>query len=45
MREPAIDMLLKYARIACVPMEILADDYLDLPEHLSVKAARLVGVK
>jgi transcriptional regulator with XRE-family HTH domain len=37
-REPPIPVLLKYARIAGVPMEILADDELDLPEHLPAKA-------
>jgi transcriptional regulator with XRE-family HTH domain len=33
-REPPIPVLLKYARIAGVPMEVLADDDLDLPKHL-----------
>jgi transcriptional regulator with XRE-family HTH domain len=36
-REPPIPVLLKYARIAGVPMEVLADDDLDLPEHLPGK--------
>lgn len=36
-REPPIPVLLKYARIAGVPMEVLADDKLDLPEHLPAK--------
>lgn len=33
-REPPIPVLLQYARLAGVPMEVLADDDLDLPEHL-----------
>jgi transcriptional regulator with XRE-family HTH domain len=37
-REPPIPVLLKYARIAGVPMEALADDELDLPEQLPAKA-------
>jgi transcriptional regulator with XRE-family HTH domain len=36
-REPPIPVLLKYARIAGVPMEALADDNLDLPERLPGK--------
>lgn len=34
-REPPIQVLLQYARLASVPMEVLADDDLDLPDHLS----------
>lgn len=30
-REPSTIVLLKYARLAKVPMEVLADDELDLP--------------
>jgi transcriptional regulator with XRE-family HTH domain len=37
-REPPIPVLLKYSRIVGVPMEVLADDELDLPEHLPAKA-------
>lgn len=33
-REPPIPVLLKYARVAGVPMEVLADDEMDLPKHL-----------
>ena len=33
-REPPVLVLLKYARVAGVPMELLVDDDLDLPEHL-----------
>jgi len=39
-REPPIPVLLKYARIAGVPMEALADDDLDLPEYLPGKAGQ-----
>jgi transcriptional regulator with XRE-family HTH domain len=35
-REPPLPVLLRYARLAGVPMEVLVDDDLDLPEHLSV---------
>ena len=33
-REPSLLVLLKYARTAGVPMEMLIDDELDLPEEL-----------
>lgn len=33
-REPPLQLLLQYARIAGVCMEVLADDELDLPEKL-----------
>jgi transcriptional regulator with XRE-family HTH domain len=33
-REPALLILLQYARVAGVPMEVLVDDELSLPEHL-----------
>jgi transcriptional regulator with XRE-family HTH domain len=33
-REPPLDVLLRYARIAGVPMEVLVDDELYLPEIL-----------
>lgn len=33
-REPPLQVLLEYARIANVLMEVLADDNLDLPETL-----------
>lgn len=33
-REPSLPLLLKYARIAGVSMDILVDDELDLPERL-----------
>lgn len=36
-REPPIPVLLKYARVAGVPMEVLADDDLELPKHLPGK--------
>ncbi len=31
-REPSLLVLLQYARIARIPMEVLVDDDLDLPE-------------
>jgi transcriptional regulator with XRE-family HTH domain len=34
-REPSLPLLLKYARLANVPMEILVDDSLDLPHSKS----------
>ena len=33
-REPPLDVLLQYARIAGIPMEVLIDDGIDLPEIL-----------
>jgi len=33
-REPTLMILLQYARVAGVPMEVLVDDDLDLPERL-----------
>ena len=33
-REPPLDVMLQYARVAGVPMEVLVDDELDLPEWL-----------
>lgn len=35
-REPSLIMLLSYARIAGVSMEMLVDDELDLPKHIPV---------
>jgi transcriptional regulator with XRE-family HTH domain len=33
-REPPVLVLLRYARVAGVPMEMLVDDDLNLPDHL-----------
>ncbi len=33
-REPPLDVLLQYARIAGIPMEVLIDDKLNLPDKL-----------
>lgn len=33
-REPPLDVLLHYARVAGVPMEVLVDDGLELPKRL-----------
>ncbi|MEK7724189.1 MAG: helix-turn-helix transcriptional regulator [Acidobacteriota bacterium] len=33
-REPPLDVLLRYARIAGVPVDVLIDDELDLPKGL-----------
>jgi transcriptional regulator with XRE-family HTH domain len=35
-REPPLSVLLQYARMAGVPMEVLVDDELDLPERIPV---------
>jgi transcriptional regulator with XRE-family HTH domain len=42
LREPSLEIVLKYARLAGVQMEVLVDDELDLPDRLpaSVKAKR-----
>lgn len=37
-REPPLPILLRYARVAGVQMEILVDDELDLPEKLPAKS-------
>jgi transcriptional regulator with XRE-family HTH domain len=39
-REPPLQLLLAYARLANIPLEILADDKLDLPEKLPAKSKR-----
>jgi transcriptional regulator with XRE-family HTH domain len=39
-REPTLLVLLKYARAAGVPMEVLVDDELDLPKKLPAKPAK-----
>jgi transcriptional regulator with XRE-family HTH domain len=36
-REPPLQLLLAYARLANIPLEILADDKLDLPAELPAK--------
>jgi transcriptional regulator with XRE-family HTH domain len=36
-REPSLMILLRYARVASVSMEVLADDDLDLPDKLPAK--------
>jgi transcriptional regulator with XRE-family HTH domain len=38
-REPSLIVLLRYARLARVPVELLLDDEVDLPEHLPVAGA------
>lgn len=37
LREPILRVLLRYARIAGVPMEVLVDDALELPDDLPAK--------
>lgn len=34
-REPPLPILLRYARMAGVPMEVLVDDDMDIPDRLS----------
>jgi transcriptional regulator with XRE-family HTH domain len=36
-REPPLQLLLAYARLAGIPLEILADDEMDLPARLPAK--------
>jgi transcriptional regulator with XRE-family HTH domain len=38
--EPSLIILLQYARVANIHMEILVDDKLDLPARLPIKAKR-----
>jgi transcriptional regulator with XRE-family HTH domain len=44
-REPPIIVLLHYARMANVPLEVLADDALDLPDVLPTRSKRVDHVK
>ena len=39
-REPPLQLLLAYARLANIPLEVLADDKLDLPAELPAKSKR-----
>jgi transcriptional regulator with XRE-family HTH domain len=39
-REPPLQLLLAYARLANIPLEVLADDRLDLPVELPAKSKR-----
>jgi transcriptional regulator with XRE-family HTH domain len=39
-REPPLQLLLAYARLANIPLEILADDNLDLPAKLPARQKR-----
>jgi transcriptional regulator with XRE-family HTH domain len=39
-REPPLQLLLAYARLANIPLEILADDKLDLPAKLPARQKR-----
>jgi transcriptional regulator with XRE-family HTH domain len=39
-REPPLQLLLAYARLANIPLEMLADDKLDLPAELPAKPKR-----
>ena len=39
-REPPLQLLLAYARLANIPLEMLADDKLDLPAKLPAKTKR-----
>ena len=48
-REPDLLIVLRYARLAGIPMEVIVDDHLDLPEgimpHNSGHAQRLSQMK
>jgi transcriptional regulator with XRE-family HTH domain len=43
-REPTLMVILQYARVACVHMEDIVDDKLELPENLP-GSARHKGIK
>jgi hypothetical protein len=36
-REPPLPLILKYARVAGISTDVLIDDELDLPDHLSAQ--------
>lgn len=42
-REPPLSILLRYARMAGVPMEVFVDDELDLPDKLPILTGRASG--
>lgn len=42
--EPPLALLLRYARVASVPLDLLADDDLKMPERLPAQAAPQAGV-
>ncbi|MDT5270280.1 MAG: Helix-turn-helix domain [Acidobacteriota bacterium] len=44
-REPPLDILLQYARVAGVPVEVLIDDELDLPDKLPSEPVEWVVVR
>lgn len=44
-REPSLIVILKYARVAGVAVEVLIDDELDLPERLPASAKFRMGVR
>jgi transcriptional regulator with XRE-family HTH domain len=43
-REPPLQVLLEYARVANVYLDVLADDNLDLPEQIP-SATKHIGIK
>jgi transcriptional regulator with XRE-family HTH domain len=43
-REPPLDVLLQYARVAGVPVEVLIDDKLNLPDRLPSEPTEWVVV-
>lgn len=44
-REPPLPVLLRYARIAGVYVDVLIDDELDLPDKLPARPNRTVSIK
>ena len=44
-REPSLIVILKYARVAGVAVEVLIDDELDLPESLPAATRFRMGVR
>lgn len=44
-REPALPVLLQYARIAGVYVDVLIDDELDLPESLPAPSRHKAGIR
>jgi transcriptional regulator with XRE-family HTH domain len=41
-RVPTLQVVLRYARVAGIPMELIVDDELDLPKRLPIKTQKTI---